>query len=65
MKIYSREKNWTTNRTATRNNLSCIRKIARKDLPIVILLPTKSMAEENKNEKRAPRSLSFKLNLKT
>ena len=37
------------NHTVTRKNLSLERKITSKDLPILILLLTKSMAEENEN----------------
>ena len=65
LKMYLREKIWTTNLTATRKNLSCKRNITSKDLPILILLLTKSMAEENKKKNRAPRCISFKPNSKT
>ena len=65
LKMYSRDTNRTTNRKVTRKNLSCERKIASKGLPISILLLTKSIAEENKNEKRAHRSISSKPNSKT
>ena len=45
LNMYLREKNRTTNWTATRKKLICERNIIIKDLPILILLLKKSMAE--------------------
>ena len=63
--MYSRETNWTTNRTEMGKNLSRERNIASEDLPISILLLTKSMVEADDNGNRAPRSVSFKPNSNT
>ena len=63
--MYSRGTELTTNQTATRNEMSRERNILSEYLPILILTLTKSTAEENENENRAPCFISFKPKLKT